>query len=706
MRRFTGAARPGPARPVFHGYGPLLALLLALAFTFTAWRIAERNVEQAARAEFVDEVRSTSGQIRLHLQAYTTALRGMQSLFAGNPEVDRADWRGYLAALDLQARYPGINQIVFVRRVPAAEREAFEQKVQRDLGWPGFQAWPNGDRAEYYPVEYVEPLHQNRASLGLDLGSEPERRAAMERAMRTGQPTPTLPVSLLLEPHREGFLILAPVYRYGTNPTTEEERNAALMGFVAAPVIVEDLIASVFGGSDMGLSLQIHTGGSSSADGRLLFDSRRADPEDAPAASPRFQETVRFDVAGQPWRLSFASRSRPGWRGPDLLPSVVLGAGLLVSALLAGVVWSVGDARRRAVALADEMTGELQRSNQELQALIAHMAEGVIAVDEERGLLVNPAASRILGMPGPFGDSPLEQVGFPEPLVEALQAALQAQGAAEATEIAFTCGGAELQARVSPVAPEAGAPLGAVALIQDITAQSRLRRMRENFVANVSHELRGPLASLSAVVEAMRDGLISEQGRPRYLQTILAEIDRLRRLTDDLLELSRLDAGMVRLPLEEFDLRPLCEAVAEKMGPRAASSGVSLTWDCPTQRVVANWDRVEEILSNFLDNALRYTPAGGSVHVAVTREGQAVRIAVADTGVGIAREHLPHIWDRFYKVDPARTRTPGGGTGLGLSIVRQLVELLGGEVAVESEPGQGSTFSFTLVAAADGMTGS
>jgi signal transduction histidine kinase len=343
--------------------------------------------------------------------------------------------------------------------------------------------------------------------------------------------------------------------------------------------------------------------------------------------------------------------------------------------------------------------GALTEQQQRIGALITDMAEGVVAVDEHsRLLLVNPAAGELLGLPGPFDELSLEAAGFPPTLVEGLQTALAPQSP-DQVQISFPCGGAELVARISPVVGEAEQAFGAVAVLQDVTTETQLRRLRENFVANVSHELRGPLAALSAGVEAMHDGLIGDDARPRYLRSMLAEIGRLRRLVDNLLELSRLDAGMLELVQEEFDLQPLCTGLADKWQPRTDAAGIELTVECPHLRVVANYDRVEEILTNFLDNAVRFTPKGGAIRLFARLEADMVRVGVADTGVGIAKEHLAHIWDRFYKVDPARTRTAGSGTGLGLSIVRQLAQRLGGDVSVTSEPGKGSTFSITLVGA-------
>ncbi|MGE5673847.1 MAG: ATP-binding protein [Mycobacterium leprae] len=333
---------------------------------------------------------------------------------------------------------------------------------------------------------------------------------------------------------------------------------------------------------------------------------------------------------------------------------------------------------------------------QRIQSLIQDMAEGVVAVDEaNRLLLANPAAERMLGLAlGQSGPTPTE-VGLPEPLSDGLTRGAAPQQP-EHSVIQFTCNGAELRAMVSPVISPGGRLGGAVALLQDVTMEAQLQKLRQNFVANVSHELRGPLSALSAGVEAMHDGVIPEESRPRYLKAMLSEIERLRRLVNDLLELTRLDSGVLKILREEFDIRPLLEGIEEKWLPRVESLGVTLKVESPDLRVMANYDRIEEILTNFLDNALRFTEAGGVIRVWAKSEGAMVRVGVTDTGVGIGKEHLAHIWDRFYKVDPARTRTKGSGTGMGLAIVKQLVEILGGEVDVQSEPGKGSTFSFTV----------
>ncbi|MFZ5815232.1 MAG: PAS domain-containing protein [Bacillota bacterium] len=331
---------------------------------------------------------------------------------------------------------------------------------------------------------------------------------------------------------------------------------------------------------------------------------------------------------------------------------------------------------------------------QKLATLVAHVSEGVIAVDAAGEVIwQNEAAARLLGMEGSLALRSFRELALPEPLVAALEEALGANGTTVLArlEVGDLC----LEARVSPVHSDLGR-FGALAVISDITAQERFRRLQESLIANVSHELRGPLASMSATLEALHDGVIPEEARGRYMRALLEEMARLRRLSYDVVDLTRLDLGELEVLCEPVPLGPLLHHIEDSFASRCAASGLRLIVEPTAAVVMGNADRITQVVTNLLENALRFTPAGGLIRVQASAEEGAVRITVSDTGVGIPPESLPLIWDRFYKVDRARTFSPGTGSGLGLAIAKQLVELMGGEVHVVSELSRGSTFSFTL----------
>lgn len=243
---------------------------------------------------------------------------------------------------------------------------------------------------------------------------------------------------------------------------------------------------------------------------------------------------------------------------------------------------------------------------------------------------------------------------------------------------------------------------GAMLLFSDQTELTRLRTVRTEFVINVSHELRTPLASIRAMAETLQDGALNDpEVSEKFLGNIVREVDRLVRLSEDLTFLARSET----LPpaRERFDLGDLLLDIAERLATYAARRAVhiSLPDAMPALELEADRSELEQVFFNLLDNAIKYTPSGGSVEVTVVREKATLTVTVADTGIGILKEDLPRIFERFWRADRARkflgeAGTATGGTGLGLSIVKHIVEAHGGTIVADSELGKGSRLIVTL----------
>lgn len=250
---------------------------------------------------------------------------------------------------------------------------------------------------------------------------------------------------------------------------------------------------------------------------------------------------------------------------------------------------------------------------------------------------------------------------------------------------------------ISPLVDEIGTTAGAVGLFSDITQQERLERTRRDYVANVSHEMRTPLTAMRALIEPLKEGMVTgEEARMRYYGIILREVMRLSRLIDDLMELSRLQSGSLAIQTERVLLSSLIPDVCERYCHIAKEHEQTFVMDetvekCPP--VITNADRVEQLLVILLDNAIKYTPQGGTVSVDAQWDEKRVVITVRDTGIGIDPSDLPYVFDRFYKVDKAHS---GMGSGLGLSIAKELLKWMGEEIWVKSERDKGTEFSFTL----------
>jgi signal transduction histidine kinase len=229
-----------------------------------------------------------------------------------------------------------------------------------------------------------------------------------------------------------------------------------------------------------------------------------------------------------------------------------------------------------------------------------------------------------------------------------------------------------------------------------------LERTRRDLVANVSHELKTPITAIRAHLENLLDGV--EEPDPKTIQIMLTQSERLGRLVEQLLDLSRLDSGEVPLHREQVPVGPLVSRVVSEISVARQTAAVAIERAIPDDlpALDADEERLHQVLFNLVDNAVRFTPPGGEVTIAAGRRNGSVEISVADTGVGIPAEHLPRLFERFYRVDPARSREDGG-TGIGLAIARSVVEAHGGHIRAESIPGKGSVFAFDLpVAATDG----
>jgi two-component system phosphate regulon sensor histidine kinase PhoR len=334
-----------------------------------------------------------------------------------------------------------------------------------------------------------------------------------------------------------------------------------------------------------------------------------------------------------------------------------------------------------------------------LDATLKTMREGVLVVDGSlRVLSANSAAAALLGGLG------VEVVGQPLSVLTrqpAIHAAFRS--AAEAGEyrtVKVEMSGRErrvLELRVAPLTLyEEKDSQGALGLFFDLTELERLERVRQEFLSNVSHELRTPLTSILAFVETLEGGALEEpEPARRFVSIIRRNAERMRTLIEDIMELSAIESGAGRVEPRPLRLRPVVQEALNALAPKAAARGVTLANEVePEAAVLADPRRLEQMLLNLVDNAVKFGREGGSVVVRHER-AERDRISVADTGEGIPPEHLSRIFERFYRVDRARSRELGG-TGLGLAIVKHLARAHGGEVTARSAPGAGSTFTVEL----------
>ena len=340
---------------------------------------------------------------------------------------------------------------------------------------------------------------------------------------------------------------------------------------------------------------------------------------------------------------------------------------------------------------------EIARDRARTGAILAALEEGILAVDHEGTvLLANEAVKRGLALEAPEDRHYLEALRQSE-VSEVVEHVLRT-GERRAIDAEIRHVKRHFAIVGLPFPGAEGSPHGAILTFHDATERRRVEQIRRDFVANASHELRTPLTSIRGFVEALEDGAMDEPGTAkRFLGKIRTHADRMTALIEDLLELSRLESGERAPEWETVSPAEIADDVVASFSALASRRRIALrTVEEGGPHVVTDAERLRRILMNLVENAVKYTQEGGHVDVRMAPAAEGgVRIEVCDDGPGIAAEHLPRLFERFYRADKARSRELGG-TGLGLSIVRHLTDAIGGQVSVESTPGHGSTFVVLL----------
>ena len=337
--------------------------------------------------------------------------------------------------------------------------------------------------------------------------------------------------------------------------------------------------------------------------------------------------------------------------------------------------------------------GRLSSERDTLSAVLETMADGVVVTDAGgRVSLFNPAARDLLGIRAQQVEGlRLVELARDNEL-NRLLTRCQEEKSRQQAEVSLILPRRYLSAIATPLGNNGGVLL----TLHDLTRMRQVETSQREFVSNVSHELRNPMASIKAMVETLESGAVNDpQVALDFLSRMRGDVDRINGLVNDLLELSRMESGQFMIDAEPMALAPLVHAVKKQFVEIAAAQDVDLVDDLAEDLppVMVDEEKMTQVFVNLVENSLKFTPPGGEIIIRAEPEEERVQIVLKDTGIGVAPQHLPHIFERFYKVNRSRR---DGGTGLGLSIVKQLVEAHGGQITVESKEGEGCAFTFTV----------
>ena len=588
---------------------PYALLLVGLFLTFTIALYVALTIDGRARVAFLNSVEGTRQQIEGRLSGYLEVTRAAAALLSSSIETNPAEFRAFVSNLQLPERYPGLEGIGFSQRVARRDLGATVRAINLDRRMGRLSVSPRGDRPEYYPIIFLEPMHgNNRESLGFDMWTDPTQRATMERARDSGQPTLSAKVGAgtpIDKGISGGFIVYVPIYRTGASIQTVEERRQALVGFVFSPFQPVALFSAI--GDEMpSVAFEVYDGALPQPAALLHRSADRTGPLG-------YKSTRLVHVAGREW--------------------------LMILTSLGGTVVGFPPAAR--------------------WTLIAGMLLSLMLF----------VTTRV-------------QVG-------AWESAARHQIVLEASERALRESEAQL--------------LDLVVREREARTQAQeADHSKDEFLAVLSHELRTPLNAVLGWLSMLRTGSLPEDRRRHALEVIDRNARLQAHLIEDLLDVSRIVTGKMRLDLQPMTVASTAAAVVDALRPVADERGVHVhTAIAPgTGAIAGDAARIQQIIWNLLSNAIKFTPRDGHVSVALTEESAFVQLSVSDTGVGIDPEFLPHMFERFRQADSSTTRAHTG-VGLGLAITRHLAELHGGSVQAHSDgPNRGATFIVRLPAKA------
>lgn len=685
-------------------------LVVTLGATALVWReTIEDSIRQdeAAVAASVDRV---AAAIEVNADGSITLIEGLVGLFAASEHVDESEWVRYLGSLSLADRFVGIITVGHVLHV-AAPASVEGRRVADVYGKP-VAIWPDEDTEEYLPVAYIVPdAPAAREAIGYNVASDPELYATVRRARAdsTAVISPRIEFSRFNDPQsRAGFIVMAPVTNWGRSASGHAS------GLVYASVDMAEVVAHArTDAAAKGIALRIHDATSPGLAVSLFEDA-------SPDASHR-PHTTTIRIGGRIWNVVGQARpGMPGASGSRAASRVVLG-GLIVALLLFAITWVLAGHRARAMQLARTMTSELRRSQRAQQAITDTANAGIITADGDGNVLyMNPAAGEIFGvdilaMPGKSLTALM-----PERYREAHIAGLQRVRSGGPTHViggtvelaGLHAGGGEFPIEVLLSAWSSEGETFFTAFIRDITRRKQseaeleqktreLERSNadlEQFAYVASHDLQEPLRMVASYVQ-----LLARRYRGRldpdadeFIAFAVDGATRMQSLIQDLLAYARLGrSGKQPIPAH---VGQCAHAATGRLQEAIVESGARITVDAECE-VMAIPSQLAQVLQNLIANALKFRRADApEIRIGAEREGANWHVHVADNGIGIDPQHRERVFAIFQRL---HTRREYPGTGIGLAICRKIIEDGGGRIWVESEPGIGSVFHFTLPAAQD-----
>ncbi len=711
--RNNRADRPAPRL----AFLPWTLLAACLAITVLAWQDQKRDDEHVLTVRFEREVERIRGAVLGRFRAYESILRSSRGFVIGSERVTADEWRRFYEILDIDSYFPEIHDLTLTVYVTAAELAAFEAAERSEV--PGFEVFPKGRRDHYLVVRLAEPRELMATNVGFDMGIDPVRREAAERARDTGRLAMSADVpTVAIEGQKSAILLFLPIYRSEGTPATVAERRAALVGWVNVGFHSAPLIDRILAEVMPAVQVDVFDAAEATPE-HLIYDPDGAVDRAGNEVPASLERLTRLHIGGRTWTLHITVPAESDLIDRGLGHYGILISGLILSFFLWYVAHLLVSGRQRAIGLAGEMTAALHESEGKYRRIFEHADDGIFQTTlDGRFISANPAMARMLGY-----DSPKDLMASVTDIGRQLYVDPEGRERlkADLLEHGYVRGGEDRWRRKDGrvfwyaentrlVRNADGEILYLEGMVRDISERKRaeeaLNRAKEeaelanraktDFLANMSHELRTPLNSVIGFSDMLKSECFGPLGDPRYreyAEDINESGCHLLAVISDILDVSKIEAGVMEVSEENVLVGAAVESCVRMVNERAEKGRVALSVkvsdDLPVLR--ADSRQVKQILLNLLSNAIKFTPAGGGIAISAgVGDSREVVLRVSDSGIGIAAGKIPRVLEPFGQAGDILTRNHEG-TGLGLSLAKSLIELHGGTLTLESELERGTT---------------
>jgi len=706
------------ARVLIGGVGVLLALAVGMAL----YAVAGTMVDDDAQQRFENVTRSTQYSISARIKSYSDLVRGLVALFQTTDNMSRLQFHQYVQGLDIPQYFPAIEALTYAPLVPDSQRDAFVAAVRADRslsadGYPRFDIKPDGRREQYTVLTYLEPMPVLADKLGVDIGANPTVARALEQSRDSGQvgasgqpivrdkPTPHVGLGMRL-----------PVYRRGAPTTDAASRRAAYIGTVGIGFSVQRLVqGAVDEMAEHRMHLILYADGSHDRDhrkleieksDRLLFNDNgtlSASPRPDNGRGEYLESVLPIDFNGSLWKAYFQVRKTDMLSGLELyLPWIAFAIGVSGTAMMYSYIFVLYVSRRREIG--QRVLLDTVLNNVDARVYMKDQERRYIYANAKTAVAMGRPVEDIIGkrdrdlMPANAADAAWER-----------ERAVFADNRQRSGEEQYIGSDGEVRTLWTVKVPVEidNAVAAVIGLSTDVTQLHALKeeadaanQAKSDFLSNMSHEIRTPMNSIIGMAHLALKSVTHPRQRD-YLNKIHHSAQHLLGIINDVLDFSKIEAGRMDLEVLDFELTTLLTNISNQLGDSAAAKGLELayeTWPGVPQQLRGDPLRLEQVLLNFTNNAIKFSE-NGKVQIRVRpleeRDNTVVvRFDVEDRGIGMTAEQMQQLFQSFHQADTSTTRKYGG-TGLGLVISKQLAELMGGTVGVESRLGEGSTFWFT-----------